>query len=246
MSTLPEHFFYVTAVVALGGFVHGATGFGFALTIMPLLGPVLGMGQAVPLMNMLIILLSAQNLYANRHAVLWGEAFRLMAAAAPGLALGVLFLRTGDPLLAKRLLGMLLLAYGAYALLREFRRSAAQPPVARPFLNAAAGLSAGFFGGACATDGPPVIVYGNTQGWHKERFRGILQAFFLFNAILLSSFNVYQGYFNAASLNLVLLAIPLMIVGSALGHLAAKGIPADRFRQGVLAMIVLLGVNLVR
>lgn len=245
---MPEPFYYLIAVIALGGFMHGATGFGFALSTMPLLGPVVGMDKAVPMMNLMIILLSSQNLYVNRRSVHWGEVLRLMAASVPGLTLGVLFLRHGDPMMVRQLLGIILLAYGAYAIIREIRESGQLPLLeANPssLMRSFAGISAGFFGGSCGADGPPVIVYGNMQHWPKERFRGNLQAFFLFNGVLLTVLNSLSGYLTSELFRIVLYALPFLVVGSILGHLAAQGVPAKQFRQGVLLLIILLGLNLL-
>jgi uncharacterized membrane protein YfcA len=245
---IPDGVAPVLAAVFLGGVAHGATGFGFSLMATPIAAATLGMGTAVPMMNLLSIILTSMNLYANRKGLLWNEAIRLMLASLPGLACGVLLLRMGDPELVKRLLGIVLLGYAIYALVREIRtRGVAMPPVPqpRPVLNALAGFSAGFFGGSCAADGPPVVVYGNLQHWPKERFRAVLQAFFLFNGIMLTTINFFAGYLNERIVMLVVCVLPGLFVGSLIGNLISGRLEPNRFRQCVLGMVILMALNLL-
>ena len=246
--SLPENFAYVTAMIFVGAFVQGATGFGFSLLVVPVAAALLGLRTAVPMMNLLSVLLTTQILYTNRRGIVWSEAFRLMLAALPGLALGLAFLRTGDPDSVKRLLGLLLFTYGLYAFVREWRTNGASVTMerpARPWLNALAGFSSGFFGGACATDGPPVVVYGNLQGWPQERFRSILQAFFVFTGLSLTIVNLAKGYLTPEVLKLVVVTAPVMYAASLLGNLASGRLDPRRFRLAVLTLVVLMGANLL-
>lgn len=247
-TALPDHLAYVAAAIFVGAFVQGATGFGFSLLVVPIATALLGLKTAVPMMNLLSVLLTTQILYTNRRGIVWGESLRLMLAALPGLALGIAFLRLGDTESVKRLLGLLLLSYALYALVREVRAPASATTAereSRPWLNALAGFSSGFFGGACATDGPPVVVYGNLQGWPQERFRSILQAFFVFTGLMLTAVNLAAGFLTWHIITLVLLTTPVMYAASLLGNLASGRLDPRRFRFAVLTLVLLMGANLL-
>lgn len=235
-------------MASAGAFVQSAAGFGFALLFMPVAGQLLGIHQAAPLMASMSMVLNARLFYLHRKAVDWPEARRLILSALPGLAVGLLLLKYGDPVLLKHLLGVSLIAYALYALVIEpLIRPADTPdqPFHRSWMGIVAGFIAGFFGGACAVNGPPIVVYAAIRRWPRDRFKGVLQAFFLvLNTITVAAY-ASAGLVTQSTLFTALACVPGLIVGAYLGHHASSRLSPAAFRQAVLVLVLVLGVALV-
>jgi len=238
----------IVFMAAAGAFVHSASGFGFAMLFMPVAGYLLGIHQAAPLMALLSTMLTAYVGYTHRASVDWPEARRLIFSAVPGLAVGLTVLQFSDPALLKKLLGASLAAYGVYALFIEPRirpTNAPALPFQRSWMGIGAGFLAGFFGGACAVDGPPLIVYSAIRRWPRERFKGVLQAFFLANNAMLFSGHAVIGNVTLPVLGLGAACIPALAAGIYLGHHTSRRLSPEAFRRGVLVLITALGCMLL-
>ena len=238
----------IVFMAAAGAFVHSASGFGFAMLFMPVAGYMLGIHHAAPLMALLSTMLTAYVGYMHRTSVDWPEARRLILSAVPGLAVGLMVLQFSDPAALKKLLGASLAAYGAYALFLEPRiRPVDAPalPFKRSWMGIGAGFLAGFFGGSCAVDGPPLIVYSAIRRWPRERFKGVLQAFFLANNAMLFCGHAAIGNVSGPVLLLGAACIPALAAGVYLGHHASSRLSPEAFRRCVLSLIAALGAMLL-
>lgn len=246
------------ASFVLAGFVHTATGFGSALVGMPLLAIAFGVPVSAPLMALLSQIVNVVVLYQNWHALHFREAVRLTVASMFGIPFGLLLLKFGNETLITGALGILLLAYGLYGLFIERRfappdeDAASQPGDSeRPeswswrIAGISAGLLAGVLGGAYNANGPPVIIYGALRHWSKERFKSVLQAFFIANGLLIVAGHAVSGLITLEVLRLCLYGLPAIIIGMYFGYQADKRLHAARFRGVVLIMIIALGAMLL-
>ena len=107
------------------------------------------------------------------------------------------------------------------------------------------GLTAGLLGGAYATDGPPLVVYGAVKGWPKESFRSILQAVFLVDGVLIVVCHGAGGLVSADVLTYSAYGVPGMLVGLGAGMWLDRRINHERFHKILLVFMVLLGVALI-
>ncbi len=229
----------VAAVVLLAAFTQGVTGFGSALVAMPLLTPFLGTGRAAALMALVAAAQQTVLIWRYRRSVHWGVTWRLSAAALVATPAGVYAIRFLDERITLSLLAALLVGYALYGLTRP-----ALPRVRHPGWLYTAGLTAGFLGGAYNTNGPPVVIYGNSRGWSPLEFKGTLQVFFALNgaAILASHFvggNVTRGVWTY-----LLWSLPAMAVGTAAGLALDRHINEALFRRIVLVLLLVLGARL--
>lgn len=245
----------VMAAFLLAGFVHTATGFGSALVGMPLLTLALGVPVAAPLLALLSQLVNVVVLYQNWHALHFREAMRLTLASIFGIPLGLLLLQYGNETLITGALGVLLIAYGFYALVLEKRLTAetagedrergGREPWRWRAASFGAGLLAGVLGGAYNANGPPVIIYGAVCRWPKEKFKSILQAFFIANGILIVAGHAAAGLITRPVLVYCVYGLPTIILGTGLGLMVDRYLDAARFRKVLLVVIIGLGVMLV-
>jgi len=233
-------------VVVLGaaaaGFVQGLSGFGFSMVAMsvwawalePRLAAVLAVCGA----------LTGQVVAAATVRRGFDKA-RLLPFVLGGLAgipLGVALLPRLDMDAFKFVLGTLLVLWcPAMLLARHLPRITAGGRMA----DAAAGLSGGVMGGLGGFTGVLPTLWCTLRGLDKDVQRAIIQNFNL--AMLLVTFTSYAatGLITRATLPLLALVIPAMLVPSLLGARLYAGISEARFRQVVLGLLTLSGVAML-
>ncbi len=230
----------ILAIVFVAAFAQSLTGFGFALIVMPLLTMLLGVRTAAPVVALVAITVYTVNIIRYRRAINVAEVLRLGVASAAGVPLGIWVLSNASEDLVMRVLGSILVAYGAYAL--------AQPEVGRELSRAwayPAGFLAGCLGGAYNTPGPPVIIYGSMRKWPRDEFRAVLQALFLVNASLVVASHALARHLTQQVFTYYLWTVPALLAGILLGSVVDRRIDQGQFRTIVLVMIVLLGLALL-
>jgi uncharacterized membrane protein YfcA len=230
----------IAAIVFFAALVQSIAGFGFALIIMPVITLQLGVQTAAPMVALTGLTVYVINVARYRHAINGGEVLRLAAGCAVGIPVGIWLLANVDEALVTRLLGLVLVLYGVYSLLRPV---AAHIPSRRWVYPA--GFLAGCLGAAYNTPGPPAVVYGSSQRWPKEEFRGSMQVLFLVNAALVVSSHLFTGNVTSQVLTYYLYAIPAFVSGILVGALVDQRIDGTRFRTIVTVMILFLGLALL-
>ena len=227
-------------VVFCASFVQTLSGFGFALMVMPLVTLALGLRTAAPLVALAGLTLYAINLLRHRAAFNLKEVLPIGIAAALGVPVGVWVLANADENIVRRLLGLILVAYAGYALVRP-----QAPPLRSRGWAYPAGFAAGCLGGAYNTPGPPAIVYGSLRRWPKDEFRAAMQALFLLTGLLVVASHVVARHVTADVLHLYLYAAPALGLGVLAGSRADRWVDGNRFRTLVNGMVLVLGVALV-
>ncbi|HNR35557.1 MAG TPA: sulfite exporter TauE/SafE family protein, partial [Candidatus Hydrogenedentes bacterium] len=177
----------VAFAFALGGFVQTIAGFGSALVAIPLATLVINVRTAAPAQALMGFVVTLSVLQQNWRGLRWREAGRLIAGSLLGVPLGAIVLKSFPSGIVTGCMGIMLIGYGLWlvrANLDAEEASRTQERGWRPALWAATvGWIAGILGGAYATDGPPLIMYGTYKRWPKATFKSVLQCCFLVNGI---------------------------------------------------------------
>jgi len=230
----------IAAVVFCAALAQTLSGFGFALILMPIATIRVGLRTAAPLVALTALTAYTVNLIRYRRAVDVREVLRLGAASALGIPVGLWALANVDESIIRPLLGLVLIAYAVYRLMRP----AGGPRTCSPRWVYLAGFVAGCLGGAYNTPGPPVIVYGSLRQWPRQKFRAVLQTFFFFNGALVVASHYAAHHLTPAVLTFYTYAAPALLLGILAGSRVDSKLNHDRFRAIVTAMILLLGISL--
>ena len=230
----------VTLIVFFAIFVQSASGFGLALVSMPLLVSVIGVTTATPLVA--VVGITAEIFLLRRYwqALNFAAVKRLSLASIIGIPLGVYVLREVDGRIITTILGIIVTSYALYALLGPRLPQLRQPAWAYGF-----GFIGGVLSGAYNTSGPPVIIYGTCRRWEPTTFKGNLQAYFALNSLFTLSAHALSGNFTAVVWQNYLWALPGIGLGLVLGRWVDGRIPPEKFRTGVLLLLILLGIRLI-
>ena len=235
----------VVTIVFFAAFVQTLSGFGFALIGMPLITIVMSLQRAAPLVALTGLTLCIINLIRYRRAVNIREVLRLAAASALGIPIGLWVLSNVDEgqlrwHAIQSLLGLILIAYALYGLVRPVTPRLRSHRWAYP-----AGFAAGCLSGAYNTPGPPVVVYGSLRQWPKDEFRTVLQTFSSFNAALIVSSHAVAHRLTTEVLTFYSYAAPALLLGILAGSRVDSRVNKDRFRTIVTVMILVLGLSLI-
>ena len=227
-------------VILLSACEQTLSGFGFALLVMPAATMLFGLPTAGPLIAVIGLALYTANFARYHHGVDAREALRLVATAAAGIPAGLWLVINVSETAVKPVLGVTLIVFALYNL-------APLPtlPVPSSRLVYLAGFLAGCLGGAYNTSGPPIIMYGAARRWERERFRGILQAFFLFSTIMTVVAHMVAQRMSWTVLAMSGAALPALAAGVLLGWRLDPLINKEHFRVFVYVMILLLGLSLI-
>lgn len=229
----------VGGVAFAAAFVQGVTGFGSALVAMPLVALLLGVRTAAPLVALLSLAVNLSLLVPARRRLPWRRVAPLLAGAAPGIPLGVLFLAGADERLVRAALGVVL---AASALLLGGRRP---PPRAGGVPALAAGAVSGMLGGAFNTGGPPVLLYAASRGWEKAEIHATIQLYSLLSGSLIASLHAAAGLTSPRVALLALGALPPLAAGALAGWAVHRRVSEERFRALLRAALLVAGLALL-
>jgi uncharacterized protein len=230
----------VTLVAAGAGLTQALTGFGSALVSMALLPPLLGLMTAAPLVALMAGSIEIGLLLRYRSALRFASVKWLGAAMIVGIPLGLLVLRAVPERLALAVLGAVLCGYSVYAFFSP-RLPELRPRIWAPLL----GLLAGTLGGAYNTSGPPLVIYGHSQRWSPDEFKGNLQGLFLVIDVVVVLSHLAAGNFTARVLSSYAWAMPGLLVGTLLGLILEHRLEPALFRRLVLIVLFVMGVRLL-
>ena len=227
----------IWAVVVFAAVMRAFTGFGFALTAVPVFSLFMAPSEAVVLSAGLTLAVSLITLKSY-----WGQyplrpMLPMVAMALVGTAVGAWGLRYISPEQFKLWIGLSVI--GACIALGFFKPRKREP---NTLLAAPVGLSSGLMNGAFAIPGPPIIIYAIATETDPQRSRALLMTFFLFSAIIaLGSYSV-AGFVTAQSPWLFVLAFPAMFLGDKLGFFLFYRFGGALYRRVALAVLFAVGV----
>jgi hypothetical protein len=222
------------------GIIQGVTGFGSALFGMPFLSQLLTARVATPLFALAALFTELVGIFRYRKSLTLNAIWRVAAAAAIGIPIGVYGVALIDEQIALPILGTVIFSYAAYRLFTPKTPRLENPNWAYPF-----GFLAGLLSGAYNTGGPGYVVYGTTQGWQPDTFRANLQGLFIVGSSVGLISHFFKGNFNERVLYLWLYATPAFIGGLFIGYALNRYISPIFFTKLVLVMLLLIGLNLI-
>lgn len=230
----------VAAITFVAIVAQSIMGFGVALICMPLLIYVLEPVSAAAFVALLALPLQLIIIWRYRHALQIRPFWRVLVGIAVGTPIGVALIERLDERVILSALGTLLIGYALYSLLRP-----RLPEIRHPAWALSCGLTAGMLGGAYNTVGPPLVIYGSSLGWDSEQFKANLQVLCMLNSVLVIGAHIAAGHVTTLVIENLLVALPVILIGTAVGFWLSRYVNEAAFRKGVLILLLVIGARLL-
>jgi len=199
--------------------------------------------QVVQIMITCSIANQAAMSWAMRRDIDWRALSVYLAGGASGLMIGVWLLLHAKPAQYTQILGVFLLLYGLYMLLRR-------PMVIRrqhTAFDVVAGFLGGITGGAIGFPGATVTIWCGMKGWDKARQRALFQPFILIMQVAaLLGIGLVRSRSGSAGFDIAnLLFIPASLLGTALGLALYQRMSDRQFARAVNILLIVSGLSYV-
>lgn len=238
----PIELAFLLAGALAGGIVNGMTGFGTGLTAMPFWLQALPTATASQLSASAGIAGQLTTLPKIWHAIDWRRLAPMVIAGLFGVPVGAQLVPYVDPVVFKRGVAFILIAYASVMLLAGHRFSIAPGDLGAEMV---VGFIGGVLGGLAGLSGVAPTIWAALKSWTKEHRRSVFQAYNL--TILAAMFlaHIWLGLVTKTMLVCLVLALPATFLGVSLGHRLYAGLSDRRFDRVVHWLLLAAGVVLL-
>ena len=225
-------------ICGLGGFMHGYTGWGGGMVMMPLMTPIYGPVQALALIIFGGIMSSAQLMPAALRDVHWVQMRWVYLTLLFATPIGSLALVHLDPGIVRRVIGAIVVM-AALAILFGWQYRGRRNPVASTFF----GAISGFFNGFAGVGGPALVIYVMA---HPDSARvqraGIVIGSAIMIVLIMATLAAAGSISWVTLFKSVLLGLP-QVICARLGMQVFRIAPQEIFRRVTLIALVFLGLG---
>ena len=223
------------AICGLGGMVRGATGFGGAMVMTPVLSVLLSPITAVIAALLLETFAAAPMLREAARKAHWRTILPICAVACLTAPVGAWLLSTLDPLLARQAIAATVLLF-SLLLLTGIRYRGKQ----RLGTSMALGATSGVLVGATSVGAPPVILYSLASSDAPNVTRANLTLFVTIISLAALAAMAWRGMLDSGNGFTALLLSPLYLGGVWLGSHLFGRIDAAAMRRWTLIFLVMV------
>ncbi len=232
--------FFLTAAF-FGGLISGLSGFAMGIVVSGVWLHIINPEQNAALIALSGLVTQGSGIWRVRHALSWRKVAPFIVGGAIGVPIGTILLTSLDPAKLRVGIGVLLLAFGLYGLLRP----ALKPARSGTGPDVGVGIANGLIGGLTGLGGIAITVWCQLVGGTKDAQRAIFQpvmfATFATSAI---SFGA-AGLYTVETIKLYVLALPVLIGGLWCGLRLYGKLDDAGFRKVILYMLLASGLSLV-
>jgi uncharacterized membrane protein YfcA len=225
----------------VGGVVSGLAGFAFGLVVSGLWLQILTPLETATLIVSYALLLQAYGIWRLRHSFNWRHVIPMLLGSAVGSPIGVWLLHLTHPLYLRLGVGLLLVAYSLYGLLRPTLK----PLPAHVPGELVLGLFNGLLGGMTGLSGILVTIWCSMRGWSKEQQRAVYQPVLFASAIMTGIALIAGGAITVTVMQFFAIGLPVLGAGMLLGFALYHRVDDTMFRRIVLILLLLSGLALI-
>jgi uncharacterized membrane protein YfcA len=225
----------------VGGIVSGLAGFAMGLVVSGVWLHLLTPAQTAALIVGYGILVQTYSIWKIRHALSLRTLAPFIGGGLLGVPLGAVLLGYIRPDHVRAGVGVLLIAYSGYFLIR--------PHVHGVKASLPADVSVGFFngvlGGMTGLAGPIITIWCQLRGFRRDEQRAVFQPVILASFVLTAISLTVNGTVTAELMRIYLYGLPALGAGLWLGLKLYGHLNELTFRKVVLVLLMLSGLVLV-
>jgi uncharacterized membrane protein YfcA len=225
-----------------GALIAGLSGFAFGLVVASIWLYVLTPLQTATLIIAFGLIVQGYSVWKLRRSLDYHKLWPFVVGAAIGVPVGVGILTWANPAHVRAGVGVFLVLYCLYGLLRP-----SIPPVKAggAVADAGVGFLNGVLGGITGLAGILVTIWCGLRGWPKEVQRTVFQpvavAIFLISAGWIGA----RGAITPETIKLFLIGLPALLAGTWLRLKLFGRLDEAMFRNIVLALLLVSGAALI-
>lgn len=226
--------------------VYGIIGFGDALILIPIITPIIGIRNAVILVNIWGTFPALLNFIKYRRFLDRGYFFRFLSLGIPATILGTYIILNIQVEWIELTLGIFIFGYSTLKLIKYFKNPENleiqnEINTTSPFIFAG-GFSYGLLTGLISAAGPINVALLEKTGHYRESF---IENFAAIGTMLsISRIPIYfiGDIFPYELILVFLFAFPVIFLGTKLGHQITPKIPVKKFQ--IIIFCFLIGISL--
>ncbi len=233
----------VTAL-AFSGVVKGMVGVGFPVVAMSILTVFLDPVAAIGLVSIPVLATNAwQAFQANSYAAVFKRFWPLIVTLVVGTWIGGLAVAQVDTNVLLGAIGGIAVIFSLFSVLSpNLHISSGKEKFFGPFT----GIVAGIIGGLTTVHGPPVMMYLLALNLKKDEFVGTVGLIWFCGSIPMVIAYIYKGILGPNEIVWSLLAVIPAFLGLFFGQLMRSKINQKAFKNVLIAVLFIIGVNLIR
>jgi hypothetical protein len=222
--------------------IAGLAGFAFGLVAAAIWLHVLTPLQTTSLIVAFGLVVQGLSVWRLRRALRFDRLWPFLAGGAIGVPIGAELLRWADPQHIRTGVGTLLILFSLYS---WFRPKLAVPTAGGRAADGSIGFLGGVLGGTTGLGGILPTVWCSLRGWPKDEQRAVFQTV----AVAIFAVTVFwlggTGAVSAVTMQLFLIGLPWVLVGTWLGLRLYGRLDDARFRKTVLILLLISGAVLM-
>jgi len=233
---------YLFAVVLAAFFVKGITGFGSTLVLAPLISFVVSNRFTTPVDLLTCIPTNAYLVWKNRKSIDFRTVAPLSIMLLAGVAPGIMLLKTGNDLLLKSILGVVIMALGIEMLYRKpgHKGSAKPNKLFLMTVGLISGVLAGMYGISAF-----LVAYISRTSEDRSQFRGNLCSLFLVEGIFRLIWYSTTGIMTMEVVKFTLFISPAAALGMYIGTRVDTGLKEETVRKATIYLLIVSGAALL-
>ena len=227
----------------LASFVKGITGLGFSTTCLAIIALFVGVKTALPL-------IIVPSLVSNIIVMIDAGNFRLVIkrfwpmyiSTIPGVILGLIVLAVVQPVILSAILGVVLIIYSIFALIRPNFKLATQ--LERP-LAPLTGFTTGVINGTSGSQVMPVLPYLMSLHLSKNQFVQAINLSFSICTFMMILGLTHLKLITLETMLISIVGVIPMLIGLKIGSLVRSMLSQEFFRILVLCFLIISGILLI-
>jgi uncharacterized membrane protein YfcA len=229
--------------------VYGVIGFGDALILIPIITPIIGIKNAVILVNLWGILTSLLNFIKYRELLDKGYFIRFLSLGIPATIFGTYLFIKIELKWIELILGVFILVYSVMKLRKYLKKR--DDIEFKNRLNSTSsliivgGFSYGLLSALISAVGPLNVAMLEKTGHYRENFIGNFAAIGFFLSIVRTPFYFITNIFPYDLVLLFLLGFPIIFLGTKIGQRLAPKIPIKAFQVIIFSFLIVIGLKSV-
>jgi uncharacterized membrane protein YfcA len=224
-----------------GGFVSGFSGFAMGLVVSGIWLHIITPMQTAALIAGYGLFTQGYGILKLRQALNWQNIWPLTLGTVIGIPLGVMLLSYINPVYLRFGVGVLLVLYTIYGLVRP----AIKPMKIGVAPDIAIGVVNGLVGGLTGLGGVVSTISCQWRGWTKDFQRAVFQPVLFVAFVVISISMAVTGAITSDTLELFGLGLPFLLAGLWSGFKLYGTIDDETFRKAVLVLLLVAGLSLI-